>query len=200
MEYAFTFVVDGVDVGDDALVCALFDVLDAMLVQTAGQHLVTVTSTGPNAIRAAQTAVAALSSVAPAMRVLRLDRDLVGVADIADRTGRSRQNVTQWAHGERQSKQPFPAPDGVVGRSRVWLWSEVNTWLRTLGLGDSVEYPSRNDMAAIDYALSSPRRKVSPALELRIAGDKHEVERHKVARRLMDKPVDLIGNVAEMTA
>ncbi|MFE2866197.1 hypothetical protein [Embleya sp. NPDC059259] len=131
------------------------------------------------------------------MRVIRLDRDLVGIADIAERTKRTRQNVTQWTHGTRHSKQPFPSPDGVVGCSRVWLWSEVNTWLRTIDLGDPIELPSREEMAAIDYALAFPRQDLGLTLELHIAADEHERERHEVARRLMAKAVALAGRISD---
>lgn len=42
------------------------------------------------------------------------------MSDIAERTGRTRQNVQQWVK---------PPPEGSAGRSLAWRWAEVNAWL-----------------------------------------------------------------------
>jgi predicted DNA-binding transcriptional regulator AlpA len=85
--------------------------------------------------------------------VLRLDPDLVGISDIADRAGHSRQNVQQWASGERNAGRPFPPPEGAAGRSLVWRWAEVNAWLKPLGLDDRATRPTREESLFIDVAL-----------------------------------------------
>lgn len=65
------------------------------------------------------------------LNVLRvLDQDLVTLADIADRIGRSRESVRRYATGERGGGG-FPRPvnpgrDGTV----FYRWSEVGPWLR----------------------------------------------------------------------
>lgn len=65
------------------------------------------------------------------LRVLRvLDQDLVTLADIAHRVGRSRESVRRYATGERGGGD-FPLPvnpgrDGTV----FYRWSEVAPWLR----------------------------------------------------------------------
>ncbi|MCQ0000887.1 helix-turn-helix transcriptional regulator [Streptomyces sudanensis] len=156
MDYDFTFVVSGVDVDDQAAVDALLEKCDALLARAGGVDLLSTTGSGGSAVEAALAAASAARAAVPRLRVCRLDRDLVGVHEIAERTGRSRQNVSQWIAGERKARGvPFPAAEGTVGRSQVWLWSEVNRWLAVHGLDDGVAYPTRAEMAEIDVALAA---------------------------------------------
>ena len=153
MEYEFTFVVEGAGPEDDDAVSTLFNDLDAMLALAGGVIVLTIAAEGATALDAASQAVRAACSAVPQLKVLRIDRDLVGVPEISQRTGRTRQNVLQWINGERQAKRPFPAPEGTAGRARVWLWTEVNDWLRDLDLDDGSVYPTRDEMTDIDHAL-----------------------------------------------
>ncbi|MGV9561145.1 helix-turn-helix transcriptional regulator [Streptomyces sp. NPDC003480] len=156
MDYDFTFVVCGVDVDDQAAVDALLENCDALLARAGGVDLLSITGSGDSAIEAALTAVSAARAAVPQLQVCRLDRDLVGVHEIAERTGRSRQNVSQWIAGDRKAQgERFPAAEGTVGRSQAWLWSEVNQWLAAHGLDDGVAYPTRTEMAEIDVALAN---------------------------------------------
>ncbi|MGW9025489.1 helix-turn-helix transcriptional regulator [Streptomyces sp. NPDC055722] len=156
MDYDFTFVVSGVDVDDQAAVDALLETCDALLARAGGVDLLSITGSGDSAIEAALTAVSAARAAVPQLQVCRLDRDLVGVHEIAERTGRSRQNVSQWIAGDRKAQgERFPAAEGTVGRSQAWLWSEVNQWLAAHGLDDGVAYPTRTEMAEIDVALAN---------------------------------------------
>jgi len=158
-DYEFTFVVSGATVDDEHIVETLDEQFDAMLFRGGGQDLLTVASTGVDAVTAAIEIVHAIAGAVPGLRFERIDRGLVGVPEIAQRTERTRQNVTQWVSGERQgSHGPFPAPEGTAGRARVWLWSEVNQWLKPLGLDDGFTYPTRAEMAAIDHFLMSGHR------------------------------------------
>ena len=97
----------------------------------------------------------AVKFLLPSVTFLYLDRDLVGITEIAKRTGRTRQNVSQWVTAERHSgiAHQFPKAEGVVGRARVWLWAEVDAWLRQLGLGDNIPGPTRGEMTDIDYMI-----------------------------------------------
>ncbi|MFC8518670.1 helix-turn-helix transcriptional regulator [Streptomyces sp. NPDC057257] len=156
MDYDFTFVISGVDVDDQAAVDALLDTCDALLARAGGVDLLSITGSGGSAVEAALNAVSAARDAVPRLRVRRLDRDLVGVHEIAERTGRTRQNVSQWIAGERKAQgTPFPAAEGTVGRSQAWLWSEVNEWLTAHGLDDGAAYPTRDEMAEIDVALAN---------------------------------------------
>lgn len=154
VEYEFTFIVSGVTVDDDEAVCKLRDEHDAMLVRAGGVDLLTIAFEGVTAVNAAMQAATAVVAVVPKINILRLDRGLVGIPEIAERTDRSRQNVAQWIKGERLSDgPPFPKPEGTAGRSSVWLWTEVNEWLKNRDLDDGCTYPTRGEIADIDHAL-----------------------------------------------
>lgn len=153
MEYEFTFVVDGVSVDDEDAVRALRERLDALLARAAGQDLITIAYPGGDAVDAALRAAGAITHVVPKARALRLDPGLVGISDIAELTERTRQNVTQWINGKRQGRRPFPAPIGTAGQSLVWLWTDVNTWLRDLDLDDGMNYPAPAEITTIDRLL-----------------------------------------------
>ncbi|CAL9294453.1 helix-turn-helix transcriptional regulator [Streptomyces sp. SudanB25_2051] len=156
MDYDFTFVVSGVDVDDQAAVASLEERCDALLARAGGVDLLSITGSGASAFEAALNAVSSARAAVPQLRVCRLDRDLVGVHEIAERTGRTRQNVSQWIAGARKGQgDPFPAAEGTVGRSQAWLWSEVNQWLAAHGLDDGAAYPTRAEMAEIDVALAN---------------------------------------------
>ncbi|WP_335981081.1 helix-turn-helix transcriptional regulator [Streptomyces sp. CA2R106] len=203
MDYELTFVVSGVSVDDDDAVDALEE-LDAMLFRGGGVDLLTITGTGEDPVRAARYAAACAVNAVPRMRVLRLDRNLVGIPEIVERTGRTRQNVAQWVSGERQAgTQPFPQPEGTAGRSKVWLWSEVNTWLHNIGLADGRHYPSRDEMTKIDHALlNSTTMTITydcPADEFAAERDavSHEMERSETLRDLVS---GLAGNASTLDA
>jgi len=164
MEYEFTFVVSGVSVENDEVAERLHNELDAMLTFNAGRDLLTVAAEGVNAVAAAASVVHRITQEFRGLRILRLDRDLVGIPEIAQRSDRSRQNVHQWVTGERRSDaEAFPIPEAVVGRAQIWLWGEVHEWLRRREiLDEGVGYPTRREMTEIDFAvehcLSSPFR------------------------------------------
>ena len=157
-EYEFVFVVDGISLDDHDSVDALTESLDAVVSSSHGVTRVTVAGAGPDAVTAARSLAERLHATAPTMRLVRLDRELVGVSDIADLTGRTRQNVTQWTRGQRRDGVLFPAPEATVGRSSVWLWSEVNAWLRGIGLDDGELRPTRAEATEIDWVLQTTRK------------------------------------------
>lgn len=159
MEYELTFVVSGADVDDDDAVATLMEELDATLFRGAGKDLLSLVVDGRDAVDAARNACRRARLLVPSLVLLRLDRDLVGIPEIAERTGRSRQNIAQLVAGERHGDvPPFPPPEGVVGRARVWLWAEVNRWLAHLGMDDGLAHPTREEMTDIDLMLRQDTR------------------------------------------
>ena len=152
-EYEFLFVVDDVSIDDDEAMVILADAFDGVLSWNRGLYRLAVSSLGRDSREAAATLVSRLVAALPGFRVVRLDPELVGISDIAQRIGHSRQNVLQWVNGERNGSRPFPAPEGCVGRSLVWRWADVNEWLRPLGVGDEAVRPSREDATRIDGML-----------------------------------------------
>ncbi|MEC4014956.1 helix-turn-helix transcriptional regulator [Streptomyces sp. H27-D2] len=185
MEYEFLFVVEGVSVDDDETVGVIFDQFDGLLAVAAGQTLLSVSETGDAPVDASHRLVARLRSALPGMRLLRTDLELVGIADIAERTGRTRQNVAQWVRGERQAddETPFPPAEGTVGRSLAWRWAEVNGWLERIGAGDGVARPSRDEALIIDLMVRSWQDQLAdgmPLLKVVAADDDRAEERQAV--------------------
>ena len=55
--------------------------------------------------------------------------ELVSQADIAERTGRSRQAVNHWIKRDAD-RSGFPEPTyGASSRSPLWRWADVQSWL-----------------------------------------------------------------------
>lgn len=62
-------------------------------------------------------------------RVESVDSALVGLSDIAELTGVSRQAISLLKEGSRGSKN-FPAPiQRIKGNSPLWSWKTVSEWL-----------------------------------------------------------------------
>lgn len=156
-EYEFLFVVEGISMDDDQTTGILADRFDAVLSWNRGQYRIAVSGSGTSALDAAAHVVSRLTAAVPGLRVIRLDPELVGIPDISQRTGHSRQNVLQWVNGERNASRRFPGPEGCAGRSLVWRWADVNEWLLPLGLDDGAVRPSRPDAARIDVMLAESR-------------------------------------------
>jgi predicted DNA-binding transcriptional regulator AlpA len=152
-EYEFLLVVDGITVDDEQSVAVIMDRFDGLMSWHRGVHRLAVSGRGVHAVDALVKLLARFDAEVPPLRVLRLDPELVGVPDIAERTGRSRQNVQQWVNGDRNAERPFPSPEGSSGRSPVWRWTEVSTWLEPLGLSDRATRPTREESAVIDVVL-----------------------------------------------
>jgi len=71
-----------------------------------------------------------LEAALPDHRVVRVEPDdLVTMARIAERTGRSRANVGQLVAGARGSGGFPPPVSRIGGASQIWRWSEVEEWL-----------------------------------------------------------------------
>ncbi|MFF3455857.1 helix-turn-helix transcriptional regulator [Streptomyces sp. NPDC002730] len=190
MEYEFVFVVDGISVDDDVAVGVIFDEFDGLLTRHRGKHLLDVSESGDSAIDAAHRLVVRLHQELPQLRLLRLDPDLVGVSDIAERAGRSRQNVLQWVNGERRHDAPaFPEPEGTVGRSLVWRWAEVNAWLAAIGEKVGDVGAAREDALHIDFMLPRWRQVLDDGLPIvrfvhAVQDDDRSADRAAVAQLL----------------
>lgn len=89
------------------------------------------------------------------IRVRQLVPDLVTSAEIARRAGVTRQAVSKWPD-ESGPLDRFPLPYAPTGSGPVWLWGEVNEWLRRKGKEyDSFCQPNRLDHAAFEVWLNS---------------------------------------------
>lgn len=142
-QYEVIFEVDELD---DGTIDAIYDRFDALVSAHAGLTLLTVTASGPTAVVAAKRAVEELEGKDVRVIVRRSVEDLVTRVDIANRCGTTPQAVGQWIRGTRQRQVSFPAPYSLV-TGGIWLWGEVNEWLRRVGKPHEAElcFPRRED-------------------------------------------------------
>lgn len=132
--WEFTLVVEGGDLQDDKLLDRLFTagLGDATISRTGGVQLVDVTREAGSYRQALFSALRQLrDAVGDTARVVRVEPDqLVTMAEIAERYGRSRESVRLLIAGERGAGG-FPAPlSHGAQRTRLWRWSDVTTWFR----------------------------------------------------------------------
>lgn len=82
---------------------------------------------------AIKTAVEDIESAGIGARVESVDSALVGLSDIAELTGLSRQAIAMLKDGTR-GKGNFPCPlQRIKGQSPLWDWAEVAQWLQQNG-------------------------------------------------------------------
>ena len=170
----FTLIVDGPDVQSDAVVDALYEAGcdDALIGQTDGIQYVEFDREASGVVEAVSSAVADLERV-DGVRVVRIaDAGLVSMADIAVRTGRTREGVRLQVTGAR-GPGGFPPPvTDPRGRYRLWRWSDVERWLAA-SLGEAAATEEDHVLAAINASL-----------ELRHHGHRLDAGRQASLRRL----------------
>jgi len=108
----------------------------------------------PTFTTAVVSALEALRSAIAGLRLLRvLPDDLVTVAAIAVRTGRSDESVRLLAQG-RRGPGGFPAVAGSINeKTQVWRWADVARWFSD-ALGEQPETAEHADfLAAINDVL-----------------------------------------------
>lgn len=160
----------GIDFDDDQVFAALSRLDHVDWMEVRGSVIAVAAIEASSATAAAERLVADVTATVPGARPLRLDPELVSVADIAARVGVSREAVRHWAKGSRRDAG-FPPPVGSIGAASkptyVWEWAPVNAWLAdNLGLGDEFRYPTALEAAEIDVRLMT----WAPAAPTRVHG------------------------------
>lgn len=109
---------------------------DAAITAFEGHPALDIDREAPTLLDAITSAVTQVESIA-GIQVVRVEgEELVSQADIADRTGRSRQAVNHWVKRDAESSG-FPEPAyGISTRSPLWRWAEVQAWLEPDGRAD----------------------------------------------------------------
>jgi hypothetical protein len=129
---------------DDDAVERIYASYDALVASHGDGTTLTITAEGRTASLAAKRIVEQLEGLV-GLEVSRLVEDLVSKTDIASRCEATTQAVGQWIRGVRHRNQPFPPRFNRVGGG-VWLWGEVNDWLRRVNRSqDDILYPCRRD-------------------------------------------------------
>ncbi len=139
--FEFTLIVEGPDLQHDDALTALHQAGcdDAMVGRVEGVQYLDFDRKAESFVDAVQSAISAIEKAVPGAQVVHLEPDdLVTMAEIAQRTGRSRESVRLLAAGDR-GPGGFPPPaTHFRTRHRLWRWPAVATWFSVV-LGERPE-------------------------------------------------------------
>ncbi len=171
--HTFTLIAIGPDLQSDELIDALLEAGcdDALVGRADGVQFIDFDRDADTLEEAVLSAVADLESI-DGIEVIRIaDAGLLSMADIAARTGRTRESVRLLVTGER-GPGGFPPPvTDPRSRYRLWRSDDVNEWFRS-NLDHSID-DIRNDhlRAALNAGLELRRHRsrvdASPPADLR---------------------------------
>src|SRR6266478_5478572 len=84
---------------------------------------------------------------------LTLEDEMVSISDIAERTGRTRQSISQLVEGSRGPGN-FPPPVAGNVRSPLWHWADVATWFERSDTAAAHHSDRLRTIAALNGALA----------------------------------------------
>ena len=139
---------------NDADADRLYDGMDDEIAVESGPRgqFVGFERSGPNFLEVVLDAIAEL--IALGFEPLAIEDELVSMADIAERVGRSRQSVSMLVGGQRGSGN-FPRPVAGNVRSPLWHWADVAAWFEGHEGDDAVPEDRMRTIAAINGALAN---------------------------------------------
>jgi hypothetical protein len=157
---------------------------DATIGRSNGVDFASFTREADDLLDAVVSAIETIEGAGVGVRVTRVEPDdLVSIADIARRTGRTRESIRLLILGDR-GPGGFPAPTARLGsgRSRVWWWADVAEWFKSyeMRLGASEVEPYLSTISAVNDFLrmrtfltrSDPTTiRARDLLERRLGGD-----------------------------
>ena len=132
-DYDFTFIVDELDITNDADLDRLFEAGcdDATPVLIHGALAICFTREADSYYDAVTSAMDNLQTAGAAVQAFEPDF-LVTASEIAARSGLTRQAISLYEKGERGSHYPPPIRR-VSSSSPLWDWVDVSRWLHTQG-------------------------------------------------------------------
>lgn len=139
--FSFTLIVDGPDLQDAEVVDALFEAGcgDALVGSTDGVQFLDFDREADTLGEAVLSAVGDVESVEELSVARIADAGLITMADIASRTGRTRESVRLLVAGKR-GPGGFPPPaTNPRSRYRLWRAREVEHWMKAY-LGEEAEW------------------------------------------------------------
>lgn len=129
--YQFTLLLDGPNIVVPDILDSLFEAGcdDALFGTRHGQAFADFVRGAPSLSEAITSAIEAIESSVPSLRVVRVEPEtLVSAADIASRTGRSRESIRLLIEGKRGPGN-FPHPVSWLKLKRpLWSWPDVARW------------------------------------------------------------------------
>jgi hypothetical protein len=151
--YSFTLVLEGPNPLSPENLDALYEAGcdDALFGQRGPISYADFDRQGNSLAEVVDSAISAVESAVPSLKVIRVEpEELVSMAEIAKRTGRSREGIRLFVEGKRGPGN-FPPPQAWIGTKRpVWSWVDVASWFAKI-LG---EKPPSADEAAFIAALN----------------------------------------------
>lgn len=159
-EWSFRLSLADIDVDDDAQMDILFEAGcdDATFFAENGGTYAVFHRDASTPELAVLSAIRGIESVGGDARVLRVetDDDWLTAAEIAQKTGRTRQSIHQLIQGQR-GPGGFPLPvSRHNARNPLWSWNAVRAWFVSYAPGSvpaSSEHPSTNFLAAVNDRL-----------------------------------------------
>ncbi|MFD9736244.1 hypothetical protein [Umezawaea sp. NPDC059074] len=149
-QYELTFTVEPIE---NNVIEDISSKYDALYSAHGESHFLTITYEAESGATAAKQAVARLESRYNVV-VKQFREDFVTRGDIADRIDATPQAVGQWIRGDRQKQQPFPPSYSNVAGG-IWLWGEVNEWLRLVGKeADDLLFVNREEITEVNRWLN----------------------------------------------
>jgi hypothetical protein len=154
--YPFTLFVDGLDVSSDAHIDALHAAGcdDATFGSRDGAAYAIFDRGAKRFSDALRSAISDVLRALPDARIVRIEPDdLVTMATIAKRCGRTRESIRLLANDER-GPGGFPPPVAYVDeRTRLWHWPDVARWLNEHRKTDiAIDTPAADLVAAMNAA------------------------------------------------
>jgi hypothetical protein len=138
--YEFTLLVAGADVQTDEALNALAEAGcdDATVGSSGGVQHLDFDREAASYLEAVLSAIDDVETAVPGVRVVRiLPDEYVSLAEIAQRTGRTRESARLLSIGERgPGAFPPPAARGAE-RNKLWRWTDVAAWFGN-ALGEPV--------------------------------------------------------------
>jgi hypothetical protein len=163
-EWTFRLILADLDIDDDAQLDALYEAGcdDATFATDEHGAYAVFHRQAPAPEKAVLSAIRAIESICGRVRVkVETEDDWLTAAEIAERTGRSRQNISQLIRGER-GPGGFPVPAvRRDARNPLWSWEDVWAWFARYAPGDvptRPERPSPDFVAAVNDRLDLRER------------------------------------------
>lgn len=127
-EFSFTLALD-VKTLTDAQISSLYSTVpDSTASDRSLQTYVAFDREAKDFASAVVSAIEDVEQALPGVTVLAVEpEELVIQAEIALRTSRSRESISQLVHGER-GPGDFPRPQHIVGGRSFWRWQDVQSW------------------------------------------------------------------------
>lgn len=136
--YSFTLIVEGPDLQDDDLIDRVYEAGcdDAVVGSSQGVQFLDFDREAQSLDVAILSGIRDIENLEGVTVVRIADAGLLTIADIAERTGRTRESVRLLIEGKRgPGGFPPPVTDPRRRRNRLWYWPEVARWFESTGIG-----------------------------------------------------------------